>query len=567
MKTKIDVLLVSIICVCIALLFHPLLLDLGSKLVDWFDYPYYVWTIYQNIEHFNSLQFSNFFTTNAFFPLQGTLLFSDLLLPQSALAWVFSWFFSNSILVFNLTFLSTLFLNGAAIYSFWKTIFKQKSLIFIASLFLTFSPFFFSQLSHFQMISYWPTFFVLALLLNKKNSLIQSIVIGLLLIVQFLASVYLFIFLATAYLIWYVLNFNHHKLHFLSLILLTVCLSPFIKSYLQVRDAYQMSREYGEYVTYSAHATDYIFTPYQTTASTSLLGKKWNQYNNHSVGERAASLGILVSVLVVLGLFSYKNNRQSFSLSFKTTKLNLFFLSLLLGGFLFSLGPRLSVNGDYTSIPLPYAVLLKIFPIFEPIRATGRWSFLFYIGATYFAVLGLQKLSEKLSFKAKAIVTILVLVIFALEMIPFGSKYAAKSFSPTVYQNISDICHNGSRVLLEYPLNQTSKGANIATNLSYKTTQLLASLSHGCNLVNGYAGYDPKEYQYLENKLSQALGAGDEALFFGTVKKQGTSLIKLNKNDAGDDTSLIVEKWLKTNSQFEILFEDDSYLLAQQINL
>ena len=230
------------------------------------------------------------------------------------------------------------------------------------------------------------------------------------------------------------------------------------------------------------------------------------------------------------------------------------------------MGPKLSVNGYFTGIPLPYAVLLKFFPVFEPIRATSRWSFLFYIGATYFAILGLQKLTTKLSFKTNLLLNTLVLAIFVLEVFPIKTKYETKFFSPTAYQKITELCHNSTQVLLEYPLNQTSMEANVATNLSYKTTQLLSSLSHSCKLVNGYAGYDPEEYQYFESQLSQALTAEDRALFFETMRKQNVEIIKLNKSDLAEKSALITKGWLKSNSQLKILFEDEKHLVVQLLN-
>ena len=566
MKIKTDLLLILVILASTALFFQSLLRHLGTGLIDWFDYPYYVWTIYQNINHFSSLQFSGFFTTNAFFPLEGTLLFSDLLLPQSVIAWTLSHFLTNFILVFNLTFLLTLFMNGIAIYFFWNQIFKQKNLVFTGSILLTFSPYFFSQLSHFQMISYWPTFFVLGLLFQQQNSLMRSIIIGIFLVIQFLASVYLFVFLATICFIWYLFKFQDLKFYLVSLLIFSLCAFPFVRSYLQVRDSYKIFRDYGEYVTYSAQITDYIFTMYQTSTSSSTLGKKWNQYNNHRVGEPATSFGMLVSTLMLVGVFSYKKSKSLFSISFKTTRQSLFFLTILALGFLFSLGPKLSVNGYFTGIPLPYAVLLKFFPVFEPIRATSRWSFLFYIGATYFAILGLQKLTTKLSFKTNLLLNTLVLAIFVLEVFPIKTKYETKFFSPTAYQKITELCHNSTQVLLEYPLNQTSMEANVATNLSYKTTQLLSSLSHSCKLVNGYAGYDPEEYQYFESQLSQALTAEDRALFFETMRKQNVDIIKLNKSDLAEKSALITKGWLKSNSQLKILFEDEKHLVVQLLN-
>src|SRR5258708_1707423 len=82
-------------------IFRSLLFNLSTNLLDWFDYPLMVWTIFQNVEHLRNLSLNGFFNSNIFYPFQGSLLFSDLLLTQSLMALPLSFFFQNKILVFN----------------------------------------------------------------------------------------------------------------------------------------------------------------------------------------------------------------------------------------------------------------------------------------------------------------------------------------------------------------------------------------------------------------------------------------------------------------------------------
>ncbi|HCE30869.1 TPA: hypothetical protein DEQ89_02540, partial [Candidatus Daviesbacteria bacterium] len=185
--------------------FKDLVLNLSTNLLDWRDYPFIIWTIFQNITHVNTLDFANFFETNAFYPHRLTLLFSDLLLPQSLVLWPILYLTKNIILSFNLVFIISFILNYISLFLFWKQLFKKDSIAFFGSIFVIFSPFFQMELSHFQMISYWPFFFTLYFVFRneEKRQTKNLISAGLLLTIQFLASVYLSVYLIFSLLIFY----------------------------------------------------------------------------------------------------------------------------------------------------------------------------------------------------------------------------------------------------------------------------------------------------------------------------------------------------------------------------
>ncbi|MDO8638702.1 MAG: hypothetical protein Q7R43_03940, partial [Candidatus Daviesbacteria bacterium] len=85
-------------------IFRSLVFNITKNLPDWNDYPYITWTIFQNADHVKNLQFDGFFDANAFYPFKGTLLFSDLLLPQSLIVILISYFTANPVLSFNILF-------------------------------------------------------------------------------------------------------------------------------------------------------------------------------------------------------------------------------------------------------------------------------------------------------------------------------------------------------------------------------------------------------------------------------------------------------------------------------
>ncbi|MDO8658703.1 MAG: hypothetical protein Q7K55_08230, partial [Candidatus Levybacteria bacterium] len=448
-------------------IFRSLAFNITKNLPDWNDYPYITWTIFQNADHIKSLQFHGFFDANAFYSFKGTLLFSDLLLPQSLIVILISYFTANPVLSFNILFFILLALNIVGSLYFWKSIFSDHKIIFFASLLTIFSPYFFLNSNHFQMISIWPYLFGIGFLLRKGLTIKSAVIVALLTTIEFLSSVYLSVFMLFTISIWVILTFYSRReelIHFdrlrKNIVISTIkgvgvfCLAfiilsgPFILKYMQAQKSYGISRDYGEYVLYSAHLTDYFFTThYNSFISTLSPIVKWNSFNMHRLGEAGGFPGIVLLSLSLLGLFFYSRNSSSLNLKLLLSFNHVFFLILTASGLIFSLGPRLNANGTYLAIPLPYEILLKFNPLVEPIRATARWSFIFYFGLVYFACIGLKKINQR----TKSNLGIgLLSILFLLEIVPINKISESKNYYPEVYKTIEGLCQSKG-VLLEYP--------------------------------------------------------------------------------------------------------------------
>src|SRR3989344_2941974 len=77
------ILYLSFYSVILLFVFRNIILNISTNLLDWRDYAFYIWMMFQNITHITSLDFVNFFETNAFYPHKLTLFFIDTMLPQS----------------------------------------------------------------------------------------------------------------------------------------------------------------------------------------------------------------------------------------------------------------------------------------------------------------------------------------------------------------------------------------------------------------------------------------------------------------------------------------------------
>lgn len=549
--------------------FRSLLSNITTHLLDWDDYPYYVWTITEQANNLRSLQIFSLGEGKIFYPHNDVLFFSDLLLPQALIASLLLSLTQNFILIFNILFIITIGLNIISSIFFWKRLTTDSLSLFFLSLVTVFSPFIFVQLGHFQMINIWPLLLSLGLLFDQLNKprLSRAFIIGLLLTLQFTMSVYLAVFLLWIIMVWYgvtillkIVNQEHISTQVKQLLstvsIFSVTIFPLLWKYIETQRNHQIFRSYGEYAFYAAHLTDYLFyqtKPYKSVMADFLSG--WNKFNQHKLGESATWPGISLTILSITGLFQAKFGKKVQQISIHLSHRDVIFFIILVSGFIFSLGPRLNVNGVFTNIPLPYHVVLKILPLVEPVRATGRWSLLFYLGLSYFAVKGVQKIKKQ---QLQKVILCSLSVIYVLEIIPTDINTRSENYySLSQYASIEYACKPEAKVLLEYPMNKQLDNDN-SDRLPYKTQMMLTSLHHNCYLVNGYSGFVPKEIEQYEQQLELAFLQDDYLKISELLDKKQVSVIKLNMDALEASSGAQVEAVLRNIPSIEMTDSESS---------
>lgn len=532
MKQKVIFFLIFLLL--FSLVFRSLILNVSFALVDWRDYALMVWIMFQNISNILSLNFSNYFETNAFYPNKYSLLFSDLLLPQSILSLPFYLITRNLILSFNLVFILTFILNYLSTFIFWKQIFKKNILAFLGSLLIIFSPFFHLENSHFQMMSYWPFFFSLYFLFktSQKRRYLNSLLSGLFLAIQFTASVYLSVYLLVVIVLYYLFNLSRKTLKPSSINLLITFLTFFILSgvfingYFEMKREYNVKRDLGEYITYSAHLSDYIFTsPINSIIHKSPLLEKWNSFDKNKWGGHSSFPGILILVTALIGIFILVRTKGGTSFNIKLDRQKALFLSIMLLGLIFSLGPRINFNGQYAHIPMPYTLALKFIPLVEATRVPARWSFLFFLGVTFFSLVGIDRLTKN---RYRNTVLAFCFLLFFLEYIPLNLKATTESYTDYRTAMLKDLCEGKKQVLIELPVTHLDADNDIASGLSYITRSQLASTEHKCLMVNGYSGYDLPSILNLSQKVNASIDQNNPEQLLSLMKQHDVDLVKFN---------------------------------------
>lgn len=290
-----------------------------------------------------------------------------------------------------------------------------------------------------------------------------------------------------------------------------------------MKNDYNIQRPLSEYIQYSAHLSDYVFTSADTTLYKTSIISAWNSFNKHGFGERAQFIGFLFSALFIFGFFKFTKLKNKLFLSFDINKHSVFFGLIIFFGLIFSLGPRLNFNGNYVHIPLPYTILLKYFPFFDSVRSLARWSFLVYFGILFFVLFTVNNILNS----KKKFILIIIFTLFIIEYLPVNIKASSEVVMNDDYQKLSEICNKD--VLLEVPYTHLFGIENgVIEGLNYISKVQLASLEHSCFLVNGYSGYDLPENIVYFQALTKSLEDGTYDLYLQQLKEKNIKYIKHN---------------------------------------
>lgn len=534
---------------------YELFSNISTALIDWFDYPLIVFILEQNISQLISFDLANLFNISSYYPSPGGGFFTDILLVQSIFGIFIYPFTQNFILITNIIFFLTGLINIISLHFFWSKIFTKKIVINIATFLFVFSPYYFSQYVHYQMVAYAFFFFSAGMIIDKPNTK-KYLLAGALSGFQFLAGVYLGIFsltMAGFILIWQnyenrnIKLFLKHSLFYMFGFL--VIAGFFVFKYAQVKYEYQIVRDAGEYVDQALQPTDIFFNHHQSLW-VNYIYKNINQFDGHIRGEKF-SIGLVLATLTVVGIITARKKRHM-------PKLSILMLALLLWGVFAGLGPRLTVNGNYLGWPLPYIFFLKFSPIFDAIRGTGRWFFFIQIALVFFSSLVFTQIIDRFKNGKSIALIALIMCIYLVEMLPIKQRTSVESYLEPPYEILTSNCRSKD-VLLEYPFSPTLPKTTIFETLTYWSKMLLNLTHYKCKLVNGYNGYDPSHYLNFRDNLEQTIQNNDLQGALEVLKSKTVTYIKINKNKIKDEDLFKVDFF--KSAYFVPLYESKDFLL------
>lgn len=506
----------------ILFLFRSLLFQFDHALLDGIDYPLYAWIVQAGLNNSRTLFSHGIFFGNAFYPSTQAILFSDTFYPLSLLLFPLSLLTSSPFLILNSGVVLTLLLNVISAAVLTRSFTSNRGAHTLLTILFSISPYFFTQISHLQMLSYWPTYFLLYVLFTGRSAR-SFLQIAVLLSLQWYLSVYLGTMALVIASVWWLVSFfrNPNRGDLLRNVVLSgfvflVLTGPLLLAYRAIRDSYQATPDAGMYVDYAAQPTDYFFSRGSPTVLASILPfNLWNTLNHRGAGEPARWIGFSMLFLVGSGIISWRKSADA-----ETNKKGWFALLLTLIGLGFSMGTRLTLNGMYTGFPLPYLLVLKMFPFLSFFRSPSRWYFLFVLGCCLFSCLGVQRLLKS----TKSRKWLLALgVVYAAEMFPMQLPVTTIP-KPAYVEWLATSCRPGD-VVVSVPIFSYHDDGSIALNPSPTSQLMMWTVNSQCRLLNGYSGILPSFLKELDQQAKQNLDAD----FVTTLRGLGVTLLLTHK--------------------------------------
>ncbi|CAA9550559.1 MAG: hypothetical protein AVDCRST_MAG18-281 [uncultured Thermomicrobiales bacterium] len=504
-------------CLATVIMTWPWVTRLGSTIPPGGDPLLQVW-ISRWVQHALATDPLNLYNTNAFYPLQYTLAYSDSNIPAGIMAAPIYLLTGNAILANNLLVLGTFVLAGCGIYALVGLLAGNRAVAFVAGLAYAFLPYRFAHIWHLNQLGHaWTPWAIFALvLLIQRQRWRYAVAFGLLFAVQVLTSFYvgfqIAFAIAIALLVAVVAEPRARSLRFLGQLVAAGALAlaiilPLAWPYVLVRDQQGLERTLWEAEQYQATPASYL--------RVQSGNRFWNWLTVKKGGEDTLFPGGLVTVGAIVGLIGFRR-RPAVSVAA---------LALLLFGVVLSLGPTWRPGPD-GGVPLPYRFLFDHFPFFKAMRVPARFGALALLALVILAGCGAAWAWERLCRRFPgpprlAVGAGLTAALAVLVMVELFTqvRLATPDTSAEIAATYRWLAAQPDRdPIIEFPA-QTDD-VNAATMMYWSTF-------HWKPIVGGYSGFVPRAH----DELIQA--------FTGELKRPDGSVAKNVSYPRADNIGLL----------------------------
>ena len=541
------------------------LLHLSTHLYSWLDGPFVIWVFQNNIRHFSQFDIVHLYETNAMYPFPYSLSFTEHMFFPTLFIWFFSFFTSNPLLQFNLFAVLNHLLIYFCFFLLAGRFTKNFSVKVIVSFFVAFSPYFIGQVGHLQMVIFWPLLMSLYYVAHPKRSNMHIVFAGVWLGIQFLSAVYLgmlgFGIVASYYLFNIPKSDTARVVKEISLSMATFILVslPSVIGYLLMQKMYKPVYEQSQYVTYSAHISDYFLIFVNNSfVNIYFFRPLIGILNHHKSGEMASFVGI-VPILVVSGWW-LAESRAKFKKILKYRSQLLWLVFLIVIGFVFSLGPRMNWNGTYLVTPLPYWFVLKFVPLIGVMRAVARYYFLIIFALSILLLYSLDSIYSGIRNPLwKKLFLPITFLLFVIEIYPAPLQTSSRQWISPSYLFLQKACQNNSGAVFMYPFEYRDRAKNIGKYLSIKTNALLSSTLYACPTLSGFSSFEPLLYKQWQEDFDTN-GIGESQLKI--LKAHNFRYVRINREALNDVERMNPKIVIKTNGLVEIYSDAETIIYA-----
>jgi hypothetical protein len=437
-----------------------------------------------------------------FFPYSRTLAYSDHLLGIAVFTAPLQWLTGQPILVYNLAFLASGITSAVGMYLLARSLTGRRDAAAIAAAIYVSLPFRVSHLAHLQWLTTgWLPLGLWALhRYFEGRKFFDLVAAAACYFAQAMTATYFLYFSLVPYLIVAAWEWVRRPLPVPTLarhlgpvlLLLALAIAPVARSYALAQHESGHRRTITDIRGHSADLADY----FRAAPRLWLWARLGTTGGEHELFPGAIALGLAAVAIA-------STVRQS--------KPDIATYATIAGvACVFSLGPTPTVWGHALNIPGPYALLLKIVPGLDGMRAVARLGLIVGLAVAVLAAFGAASLLERVSARAGGVAVVAIVAGVVLE--GWAAPVPAPAFRPltaderAAYEYLRALPRGGA---IELP-------ASIAEFERESRYQYL-TLVHHHPIVNGQTGYVTPLFGFLAGAQSplneiDRLGDGIAAL-------------------------------------------------------
>ncbi len=452
---------------------YPLVVNLPTHIAaDAGDPVLNAWTLAWDADRIRH-GLSGIWDAPSFFPYSHTLLYADHLLGIAIFTAPLQWLTRNPVLVYNVAFMASFVLAGTGMYVLAREVTGRRDAAIIAAVVFACQPFRAAHFSHLQLLmTGWLPLSLWALhryVATRAARYLSACAVFFLL--QALAASYFSYYallplgIAGVVEAWRTRTpIGRLVVHAVpALLLVAAVMVPVARAYYEVRSQQGLKRSSDDIVKQSADVGDYL----SAAPRLRLWGSRGSGRSEHELFPGAVALALAAIAIAV--------RRRSPAV--------LLYGGVLAAAFLLSLGPEPSAFGHRLGVPGPYALLLKVVPGLDGLRAPARLAVVVQVALALLAAFGAAWVLDRLSSRTRPAAVALVVAVIAAEgwAAPITAPVFHKDGPPEQREAYAYLDSLPPGAVMELPTSTDRDEREFA--YQYMT------LVHGHRIVNGHSGY------------------------------------------------------------------------------
>ena len=469
------------------------------------------WMLNQTIQKMpNNL--NNIFQGNIFYPHQDVMAFSDLFIPSAFLSWLPVYLTGEPVSAFNFSLIFSQVVSMLVIYFWFKEMTKSKWAAFLGATVLGLSQIRMHYYVHLHtwIMQWWLISAWMFWKYRNTSKLKYLYIAGLFVAVQVWESLLPVFWIGTVglILVWpKVSSIIKNWKHILTIVAIVIVITlPVTKAYLGVTRRFDYQRSIRDAAHFSMS-----------------IENLWGKF---------LSPGLYI--LLFVSFLSFDKKKLLYD---KTLR---WMLVVVFLGLIMSFGPVVKINNqtfkiENIPIPLPYSLVYYLVPGFGALRTPSRWIWPAAFASSGIIAYGFSRYKSK---------KLLYLVFPAILLAILGGTRIQNNIQirkiedyPEVYKYLKTLPEDA---VLELPIYTWGAG-KIHVEEMYR---MLYSLDHKKQLVNGYSGFYPPEWERLVSDLTTDFPS--TALEKRLIER-GVDYIVVHKTQYSPGRLLSIEEWGENN--------------------